>query len=396
MKHVITGATIFDGQQMLSQHSLVLENQRIHSIISNEQIDSSLTSTQLRGGTLSAGFIDLQVNGGGGLLLNNAATPNTIKTMLKAHRSKGVCAMLPTVITDTRAITAAAIDAVRTLRQQQYPGVLGLHIEGPFFNPQRRGVHQQDHIRKLSTEDIDWLCNQADIPIMLTLAPEQTEAGQIKALSEAGIIVCAGHTDALAADIERAFAEGLQGFTHLFNAMRPMSSREPGVVGAALADNDSYCGIIVDGHHNHPSTVLVAHKAKAAGHLYLVSDAMATIGSDNKTFELYGETITEKEGCLFNSENRLAGSAIGLIDAVKISHQTVGLPLDECLKMASLYPARFIQQQQHFGHISSGLNANLVHFDDDFQVTHSWVNGDMESHPGTDHLDNDQQEHNHL
>jgi N-acetylglucosamine-6-phosphate deacetylase len=216
--------------------------------------------------------------------------------------------------------------------------------------------------------------------MMLTLAPEQTHTGQIKTLTEAGIIVCAGHTDALAEEVSNALKEGLQGFTHLFNAMRPMTSREPGVVGAALADSSSYCGIIVDGHHVHPSTVLVAHNAKASGKLYLVSDAMATIGSTQKSFELYGETINESNGRLINNEGKLAGSAIGLIDAVRLSHHEVGLELEQCLKMASLYPAQFMKIDNRYGRIQKGYSANLVHFTNEFNVTSTWLNGEIQHH----------------
>jgi N-acetylglucosamine-6-phosphate deacetylase len=375
MKHVISGATIFDGKQTLINHSVIVENDLVLDIVADNQVDTTLPTTELKGGTIAPGFLDLQVNGGGGLLFNNSPTPETLIKMLEAHRSKGTCALLPTLVSDTREVMSAGIGAVRTLINNKTPGFLGIHIEGPFFNLQRRGVHNKDQIRKLTQQDIDWLCSNNDIPIMLTLAPEQTEAGQIKALTAAGIIVCAGHTDALAVDIENALAEGLQGFTHLFNAMRPMNSREPGVVGTALANNDSYCGIIVDGHHVHPSSVLVAHKAKSKGKLYLVSDAMATIGSHNKSFALYGETIHEQNGCLLNSDNVLAGSAIGLIDAVKTAHLSVGLALEECLNMASLYPAQFMKLDKQYGHISKGFKANLVHFDDTFTITTSWVNG---------------------
>ena len=375
MKHVISGATIYDGKQTLSNHCVIVENDLVLDIVADNEVDTALPSTRLNGGTIAPGFLDLQVNGGGGLLFNNAPTPETLLKMLEAHRSKGTCAILPTLVSDTREVMSAGIEAARTLINNKTPGFLGIHIEGPFFNPQRRGVHNKDQIRKLTQQDIDWLCSNNDIPIMLTLAPEQTEAGQIKALTEAGIIVCAGHTDALAVDIENALAEGLQGFTHLFNAMRPMNSREPGVVGTALADDDSYCGIIVDGHHVHPSSVLVAHKAKNRGKLYLVSDAMATIGSDDKSFALYGETIHEHNGCLLNSDNVLAGSAIGLIDAVKTTHLSVGLDLEECLNMASLYPAQLMKLDKQYGHITKGVNANFVHFDDTFTITTSWVNG---------------------
>ncbi|ARN75102.1 N-acetylglucosamine-6-phosphate deacetylase [Oceanicoccus sagamiensis] len=385
MKQLISGARIFDGDKLLSEQAIVLNGSVVEAIVPIAEADTSLPHIQLDGGIVAPGFIDLQVNGGGGVLLNNATQPETLLTMLNAHRSKGVTAILPTLVSDTLATLDQGIDAARTLIKAATPGILGIHIEGPFFNPERRGVHSKEQIRPLTAADIDWLCSNADIPMMLTLAPEQTQPGQIKTLTEAGIVVCAGHTNATGSEVEAALAEGLQGFTHLFNAMRPMASREPGVVGTALADKPSYCGIIVDGHHVHANSVLVAHKAKAAGKLYLVSDAMATIGSPEKTFELYGETIYEQDGCLKNSEGKLAGSAIGLMDAVRISHREVGLELEECLRMASLYPAQFFNLEQSCGRIKPGYAANLVHFTDALTVCSTWLEGARLQHTEVSH-----------
>jgi len=385
MPQVITGAKLFDGETLLNQHSLLIDHRKILDIIPDADVDTALPSISLNGGILAPGFIDLQVNGGGGVLFNNAPTVDTLTTMLTAHRSKGVTALLPTVVSDTLDVQQAGIDSVQSAISQSIEGIIGIHIEGPFFNSKRRGVHNEGHLRRLTQDDIDWLKKYSQLPVMITLAPEQTAPGQIKALAEAGITVCAGHTDACAGDIDRALKEGLKGFTHLFNAMRPMTGREPGVVGSALADAMSYCGIIVDGHHVHPSSILVAHNAKANGKLYLVSDAMATIGSKDKSFQLYGETIREQDGCLLNSEGKLAGSAIGMIDAVRIAHQSVGLSLEECLRMASLYPARFMQLDQQRGRIAPDYRADLVHFDDDFQVTQTWLAGDHIKHSGEQH-----------
>lgn len=378
MKYAICGAELFDGTKLLQQHSVVVDGHCIDSIVpDHSKYLAKLPCIALDGGVIAPGFIDLQVNGGGGLLFNNAPSSTTIQHIITAHLSKGVTALLPTLISDQRDVLQAGIDATRHLLEQQQPGLIGLHIEGPFFNPQRRGVHNQDCIRPLTDDDVSWLCSNADIPLMVTLAPEQTRGGQIAALSAAGIIVCAGHSDADCEQISRALQEGLQGFTHLFNAMRPMTGREPGVVGTALADQDSYCGIIVDGHHVHPTSVLAAYQAKQDGKLFLVSDAMATIGSNKKSFELYGESIIEQDGKLLNSEGKLAGSAIGMIDAVRISQQQVGLPLEACLAMASLYPATLMQQHTQRGRLAAGFHADLVHFDKNFNVSHTWQAGEL-------------------
>jgi N-acetylglucosamine-6-phosphate deacetylase len=215
---------------------------------------------------------------------------------------------------------------------------------------------------------------------MLTLAPEQVRPGQIKTLVDAGLVVCAGHTDAHFEQVQRALAEGLSGFTHLYNAMRPSTGREPGVVGAALADSNSWCGIIIDQHHVHAACARIAYAAKPRGKMYLVSDAMSTVGAAQKSFEIYGETIAEQNGCLVNSEGRLAGSAIGMIDAVRLNTEWVGVPLAESLRMAALYPAQFMQLDQHLGRIAPGYRADLVHFSAAYKVAHSWVAGAVRAH----------------
>jgi N-acetylglucosamine-6-phosphate deacetylase len=216
--------------------------------------------------------------------------------------------------------------------------------------------------------------------LLITLAPEQTKAGQIQTLADAGIRVCAGHTDANHEQIKAALAEGLSGFTHLYNAMRPLTGRDPGVVGAALADNDSWCGIIADGHHVDPTAIQVALNAKAAGKVFLVTDAMATVGSNENSFSIYDEVISEQDGCLVNAEGNLAGSAIGMIDAVRFCVESVGVSLQEALRMASLYPAQYIGKADQLGRIHSGYRADLVHFDDAFRVQHTWVAGSKRRH----------------
>lgn len=379
MKQAITGASVFDGESMLHQHTVIVEGTSIIDLIPDADLDATIVQHKLDGGIIAPGFIDLQVNGGGGVLLNNDPSEQSIKTILKAHREKGTTSLLPTILSDDQSTLDQAINTVSILLRQKLPGILGIHIEGPFFSLEKRGVHAAAKIRPLLDQDVQWLVSKGNIPIMLTLAPEKTTHGQIKILQEAGITVCAGHSDALSEDIDEALDQGLAGFTHLFNAMRGMESREPGVVGAALADNDSYCSIIADGHHVHPNMIKIAYTAKAQGKLYLVSDAMATVGGD-QDFKLYGETISEQQGRLINSEGKLAGSAIGLIDAVRISHQLVGLPLEECLKMASLYPAQFIGADKMFGRIQSGFTANLVHFDENFCVQHTWLDGCLAQH----------------
>ena len=258
--------------------------------------------------------------------------------------------------------------------QPEASAVLGIHIEGPFFAAARRGTHQADRLRQPTAADIDWLRSLADMRCLTTLAPEVMAPGMIRQLSSAGIVVSAGHSAASWAQLQQARREGLRGFTHLFNAMSPLTAREPGVTGAALDSGDCWLGIIADGHHVHPASIRVAHRCAGAGKLFLVSDAMATVGSGQPWFTLYGERITARDGRLLNAEGALAGSAIGLVDAVRYCHRVVGLPLEECLRMASLYPAEFIGEQR-LGRIAAGSRADLVLLDENLQVNATWVAG---------------------
>jgi N-acetylglucosamine-6-phosphate deacetylase len=288
--------------------------------------------------------------------------------------------MMPTLISDTRENQQAGIEAVRAAQAAGNEGVLGIHIEGPFFDLEKRGAHKAGVIRQPEAEDIDWLSSLGDMNVIVTLAPDHTKPGQIRQLADAGIRVCAGHTNASYEQIKSAVAEGLAGFTHLFNAMSPLAGREPGTVGAALDSDSTWVGIIADGHHVHPASIQIAHRMKPPGKLLLVTDAMSTVGGEDSFFEIYGERIQERDGRLINSEGALAGSAIGMIDAVRIATTEVDLPLEESLRMASLYPAAFLGLDHQLGRIASGYRADFVHFDRDYKVHGTWVAGRYQSH----------------
>lgn len=384
MKQALVGARIFTGEEFLDDYALVLTGEKIDTLLPRAQLDSSIPQTLLVGGVLAAGFIDLQVNGGGGAFFTNDTSVSAIQTILDGHRPTGTTSLLPTLISDTREVHQAGVKAVADAVAAGMKGVLGVHVEGPFFDMARRGAHNERYIRAMEQADIDWLVasvkGQHDFKVMLTLAPEHAAPGQIKQLTSAGVVICAGHTDAHYESVVNALKEGLSGFTHLYNAMRPTTGREPGVVGAALEDANSWCGIIIDTYHVHAASARIAYSAKPKGKMYLVTDAMSTVGSPEKSFQIYGETIYEKDGCLVNAEGRLAGSAIGMIDAVRLNTTWVGVELAESLRMASLYPAQFMQVDDYLGRIASGYRADLVHFTDDYRVTHTWVAGDFQVH----------------
>lgn len=375
MKTAFAPAQLFDGAQIHEESAVLVEHGKVIGVTGVGDIPSDYQLEKLDG-TLAPGFIDWQVNGGGDTLFNNEPTVEGLKKIVSGHLRGGTTSMMATLVSDTPEIRSKAVKAVYDLIQSGTTGVLGLHLEGPFFALERRGTHDENHISSISDADIEWLCSIQGFPLIVTLAPELTQSGQIHSLSEQGIIVCAGHTDASSSEIQSALTEGLRGFTHLYNAMRPASAREPGVVGSALLDEHSWCGVIVDGHHVHMDMVRLAQMVKPLGKLCLVSDAMATVGGEKSSFELYGNTITEKNGCLINHEGRLAGSAISMIDAVRNCHLEAGISLTESLRMASVYPAEFLGVDDTLGFFKKGYQADMVHFDRNFCVTQTWVAGE--------------------
>ena len=376
----ITAPTVFDGGQFLQDHCVIVQGETVTQLLPAKECPPALDTLRLTQGILAPGLIDLQVNGGGDLMFNNACSGDTVNSMLAAHRASGTTSMLPTLMSDTPQVQQAAVEAVRDARASGNRGILGIHIEGPFFAKAKRGAHRADLIREAGEMDIDWLCSLQDMAVMVTLAPELVQANHIEQLVHRGIHVCAGHTVASYQQVVEAADQGLRGITHLFNAMSAFTSREPGTVGAALTDDRLWAGVIADGHHVHPASIRLAHSAKPAGKLVLVTDAMATVGGTRESFELYGELIRAQDGKLVNADGVLAGSAIGMIDAVRYANSTVGLPLEECLRMAALYPAAILQLDHCLGRIAVGYRADIVHFDNEFAVHHTWLAGQHQAH----------------
>lgn len=379
-KFAITAPNLFDGDNFLPDHCVVVQDETVARVLPASECPAELDILVLTEGILAPGLIDLQVNGGGGLMLNNTPSAATVNSMLAAHRGRGTTSMLPTLMSDVIEVQQAGVDAVRAARAGGNPGILGIHIEGPFFAQAKRGAHLAGMIREPQKRDIDWLCSLQDMAVVVTLAPEHVSPEHIDQLAASGIHVCAGHTNASYQQMLDAATQGLQGITHLFNAMSPLTSRAPGAVGAALTDDTLWAGIIADGHHVHPASIRLACEAKPAGKLVLVTDAMATVGSSSPSFELYGEKICERDGALVNSDGVLAGSAIGMIDAVHYTCNAVGITLVESLRMASLYPAEILKMGDTLGRIAPGYRADMVHFDRDFTVHNTWLAGRRESH----------------
>jgi N-acetylglucosamine-6-phosphate deacetylase len=329
----------------------------------------------LEGRYLLPGFLDTQVNGGGGALFNDSPTVEAIAAIGAAHRRFGTTGFLPTLISDDLSTVARAIAAVDQALDQGVPGLLGIHIEGPFLSEDRKGIHDSSKFRVLDQPAFELLTSLKRGKTLVTLAPEITTPQMIARLAAAGVTVAAGHTNADYDQVRAALAAGLRGFTHLFNAMSPLASREPGAVGAALDHQDSWCGVIIDGRHIHPAVLRIAFRAKRHDRFMLVTDAMPSVGMASKTFTLQGRTVRVVDGVCVDEDGTLAGSDLDMASAVRNAVGLTGLPLEAAVAMASAHPAAFLGLDGELGAIAPGLRANLVEADIDLRVRRTWIDG---------------------
>jgi N-acetylglucosamine-6-phosphate deacetylase len=380
MMEALSGGQIFDGQSIINDCAVLIEYDKIVSVIPISDIPQAAKVIDLEGSLLAPGFIDIQVNGGGGVMLNDKPDVDTLKTIAESHRQFGTTAMLPTLISDDFLTMRATADVISKARKQKIPGIIGVHFEGPYLNIKRKGVHDPLKIRPFEDQAKALYCEPDLGVVIATLAPENCPEGLIRELSESGVRVFAGHTAANYKEIKHAITEGLIGFTHLFNAMTPMESRAPGVVGAALEDAETWCGLIVDGIHVHPATLKVAISAKQAGKMVLVTDAMPTVGAVEQTFTIRGETITAIEGVCATSEGTLSGSDLNMASAVRNTVELLGQPIEEALRMASLYPAELLGLSSNVGQIKTGFQADLVLLDNALRVKRTWIAGQVKFH----------------
>lgn len=379
MRQLLTGARLFTGDAFLDGHALLLDGSRIVDLLPAERIPSDAAVTVLPPGSLLApGFIDAQVNGAGGVLFNDRPDAGAVLEIAAALRPGGTTGFLPTFITDERSRTEAAARAALTVATDPDSGVLGVHLEGPFLSPARPGVHHPAHIRQPDEGDLAFLTGLArqapDSRLLVTLAPEEVAGEALARLTESGAILSAGHTAAPYERMVAAAAQGLTGVTHLFNAMPPLSNRAPGPVLAGLETPDLWCGVIADGVHVHPALLRLALRLKP-GRIFLVTDAMPPVGTESSEFRLYGRRILRRDGRLETEDGTLAGADLDMIAAVRNAVRLLGLPLEEALRMASLYPARFLRLDDRLGRLAAGFRADLVLLSDEMQVLETWVGG---------------------
>ena len=374
MKQAISGSKLFNGIDFIEHKALLIDDQHIAGIVNEDAIPTDFQVKKIEGGILSPGFIDLQVNGGGGKLFNNSPDKESLNTIISAHQYFGTTSIMPTVISDSLNILQKCTDTISNEIDNNH-SLLGIHIEGPFFNVKYRGVHQKQYINTINASYLNLFETLDKFPVMLTLAPECISIKQLKHLKSLGFKILAGHTDANYDQLEEAVKYGLDGFTHLFNAMGQISAREPGVVGSAFDFDETSASIIVDLHHVHPSLINLSFKQKPKGKLFFVSDSMATINHGEPSFELYDEVVSESNGRIINSEGKLAGSSITQIDAIKNAYQKCSIPLESAISMATLYPAEYIGVSDYIGQLKKGYRADLAHFDSNFHVQNVWLAG---------------------
>jgi N-acetylglucosamine-6-phosphate deacetylase len=379
MATALVNGRVLGDRDFERDKAVLIEGTRIVDVVRKD--DSRLKGTRifdLRGQLLLPGFIDVQVNGGGGALFNDEPSVEAIRTIGAAHRRFGTTGFLPTLISDDLHVLSRAIASVKEAIQARVPGVLGIHIEGPFLNEVRKGVHDASKFRELDDDSIALLASLDHGHTLVTLAPEMTTPAMISKLVKAGVTVSAGHTNASYAQIRDAIGEGLSGFTHLFNAMSQLTGREPGAVGAALEDQTSWCGIILDGVHVHPSVLRIALRCRPRNRFMLVTDAMPSVGSSQKHFRLQGRTMIVDGLVCLDQDGRLAGSNMDMASAVRNAVSILGLDLAEAARMASTYPAAFLRLDHELGRIAPGYRANLVLVDDEVNVKGTWIEGEME------------------
>lgn len=378
MRTAISGARIFDGQVWHDNHVLLIDGGAVSGISPDGNLPPETRIVKAEGRLLVPGFIDLQVNGGGGVMLNDRQDVESIRTICAAHAKFGTTALLPTLITDTFDVRARAIAGGLQAKAEKVPGFLGLHLEGPHLSVARKGAHDPALIRPMDGADLQAMldCAGKFDTMIVTVAPENATLAQVKALAEAGIIVSIGHTDSSYSTVAAYATAGARMVTHLFNAMSPLGHREPGVVGAALDIGSLHAGMIADGFHVDPVSMGVALRAKnRPGRIFVVTDAMSTIGSDQTSFLLNGREIFRKDGRLTLSDGTLAGADIDMMSSVRFLHERLCFSLDEAIRMASAYPAEAAGIADRKGRLAPGLDADFLLLSETLSVAETWIGG---------------------
>lgn len=375
MTTALVNGRIFTGTEFLDNHVVLIDGPEIIAVVHKDHAALPAHTIDLNNALLAPGFIDTQVNGGGGMLFNDDPSVQTIRKIGQAHRTFGTCGFLPTLISDDLEKVDQAITAVDAAIAEGVPGVLGIHIEGPFLNIDRKGVHDPSKFKQMSVDHVALLSGLKRGKTLVTLAPENATPSLIQKLQGKGVVLAAGHTDASYEITRQALDAGITGFTHLFNAMSQFINREPGVVGAALEDVHCWCGLIVDGHHVSNTALKIALKCKPIEKFMLVTDAMPTVGSSSKSFMLQSKNIVAQNGVCVAEDGTLAGSDLDMAQAVRNAISMLGVAPVDALNMAAGNPADFIGLGAEFGRIAPGYRASFVLLSDKNEVLNTWIDG---------------------
>ncbi|MDR6351293.1 N-acetylglucosamine-6-phosphate deacetylase [Pantoea sp. SORGH_AS_0659] len=376
--YALVNGRIFTGHEILDNHAVVIADGLIERVCPRDALDAAIAQQDVAGAFIAPGFIDLQLNGCGGVQFNddiNALSVETLEIMQRANEKSGCTSYLPTLITSTDALMRRAVETMRAYLAKHQNQAIGLHLEGPWLNKAKKGTHNPELIRLPDAERVDFLCANADVITKVTLAPENAGSEVIRQLRDAGIIVSAGHSNATYEEAKIGFSAGVSFATHLYNAMPTFAGREPGLIGALFDSPDVYCGIIADGLHVHYANVRNAKRIKG-DKLVLVTDATAPAGASIDQFIFAGKTIYYRDGLCVDENGTLSGSALTMIEAVQNSVEHCGIALDEALRMATLYPAQAMGVEKQLGTVEAGKVANLTVFTRDYQITKTFVNGD--------------------
>jgi N-acetylglucosamine-6-phosphate deacetylase len=377
-KQAFYGCQIFDGVKRHTDSALLIDADQVVDIVAQKNIPDDYSKLSLAGGLICAGFVDLQVNGGGGVLLNDSPTAQSMRTICDAHLPFGTTSLLPTLISDSVSQTSAAVQAAREAIDMGFGGVLGLHLEGPHLSRARKGTHDAKLIREMQSSDlVSLVAATTDLPsLLLTVAPETVSLEQMLELRTAGAIISLGHTEASYSQACAAVDHGASCVTHLFNAMSQLGNREPGVVGAALQLGGLSAGLIADGYHVDSATIEIALRAKKGpGKIFLVTDSMSTVGSDQQQLWLNNRLIKRENGRLTLEDGTLAGADLDMISAVRFMVEKVGIAVDEALRMATLYPARLLNRTDEIGQLITGGRSDFVYLDDNLAINAVWRAG---------------------
>lgn len=376
--YALTHGRIFTGYEVLDNHAVVIANGLIDRVCRLEELPADITRRDVNGALIAPGFIDLQLNGCGGVQFNDdiaAISVETLAIMQKANEKSGCTSFLPTLITSSDELMKRAVEVMRAYLAQNANQALGLHLEGPWLNPLKKGTHNPALIRPPEKAMVDYLCENSDVIAKITLAPEQVDSAVIRQLHQAGIVVSAGHSYATSEEARQGIAASISFATHLYNAMPPLTGREPGLIGTLFDSPNVYCGIIADGLHVNYVNIRNAKRLKG-DRLILVTDATAPAGAQIDQFIFAGKTIYYRDGLCVDENGTLSGSALTMIEAVANSVEHVGIALDEAIRMATLYPARAMGVEDKLGSVEAGKVANLTVFTRDYQIIQTVVNGD--------------------